>query len=140
MATKVSAKEAYTKVEQYGTKKANAEVRVVKNFPMNKHVRQGDVYLTRIEKPADLSGYVAYKDNQIAKGETKGSRHIIAGNVNMFIKKDMDRMETETLGPVIVAEESFKLTHPEHAHFDIPAGTYQVTYQLNFAKQARVRD
>jgi hypothetical protein len=43
-------------------------------------------------------------------------------------------------GPIIEATEAFMIQHPEHAHFQLPAGTYQVTYQLDFATRERVRD
>ena len=51
-------------------------------------------------------------------------------------------MTDPLLGPVIVADEAFTLTHPEHAHHRLPAGIYQVGYQLDVSEQERraVRD
>lgn len=139
MATKMTAEQAHKLVEAYG-EKARPDIRVVKNMKVGQVVRQGDVYLKMIKSPEIDESYAEYRNNQIAPGNTKGSRHIVSGNVKMFIKKEMSRQDNATTGPVISASEEFCVTHPEHAHMQLPAGDYQVTYQLNFAQQHRVRD
>jgi hypothetical protein len=50
-------------------------------------------------------------------------------------------MQTELVGPLVVSKDRFELTHPEHAHFSLPAGTYQVIYQGDWQGQMnRARD
>jgi hypothetical protein len=46
----------------------------------------------------------------------------------------------QMLGPVVVACGPWTVTHPKHSHHDMPAGTYQVTYQLDRQTHRRVED
>lgn len=39
-----------------------------------------------------------------------------------------------------VCGEEFVLTHPEHAHHQLPAGRYQVTYQADMVSMRAVAD
>ncbi len=113
---------------------------------------QGDIYVHCVKPGSVKAGKPWGSGRQVAVGHNKGSRHVAEGNVKVFEIEDarevadrllpcMDaRARTECLGPVVVAEESWTLTHPEHAHHVLPAGTYVVTYQLDAATMRRVQD
>ena len=128
-------------ISEFGHK-ANSDVRVIsaEQMTVGKSIRQGDIYITRLKDapkgvvplaPTSESGY------QLAPGNTKGSRHCVSStNVKAFTLEKPGITD----GPVIVASDRFSLTHPEHAWFDLPAGTYQVTYQLDFVRQQRSKD
>jgi hypothetical protein len=132
--------EVHADLERQAAEKNTQEMRVIENIPMGKAIRQGDVYLRRIEKVPSEAIH-STNDLQLAPGNTKGSRHILqqSSSLRMFINPN----ETNALqGPIIVSDEKVVLTHPEHAHFTLPAGIYSTTYQRDFAQEeiARVRD
>jgi hypothetical protein len=136
MTATATASKAHATVHDFATKQASDKMRVIKEIPVGKCVRQGDVYIKRINKPKDLKDMPAFNETQLAPGNTMGSRHMVTGDVKMFKKADADQFT----GPVIVSKTGFTVTHPEHAHFQLPAGTYQVTYQLDWATQQRAKD
>jgi hypothetical protein len=118
--------------------------------------RQGDVYCHPIKsRPAAWSVENAGNSRQVATGQTVGSRHMAEGPVKIYWPEKatdaaamcpvrMDKLDRslipEALGPVIVAEGPWTLTHPEHAHHAFPAGTYLVTYQIDLRTLRRVVD
>ena len=107
------------------------ECRVIDSMEIGQAIRQGDVYLVKVkEKPADL---VPTLDLQIAKGETKGSRHILEQTPTLKVYKL--KSPSPLQGPVIESKERINLTHPEHAHFSLPAGCYTSYYQQDFAAE-----
>lgn len=108
-------------------KKADATVRTIRTFPVGKHVRQGDVYLCRIEDGTKVGKVRGSR--QVAVGTTVGSRHIAEGALKVYESMGFAQFEPEFVGPVVVAEEPWTLTHPEHAHVKAPAGTFQCIYQ-----------
>lgn len=109
-------------------------------------VHQGDVYLHRVADDHPRGDKLGTR--QVAVGTTVGSRHIVEGDVEVFAGKKLPpgvkvpswTTERDLLGPVVVAKEAFTLTHPEHAHHRLPAGTYQVTYQADYTTRSRVQD
>jgi len=113
----------------------DAELRYVNEMAINQFIQQGDIYIQRVEK---IEKGKKIHDLQLAPGTTKGSRHILAD-----FKGDIYTREGDALtGPAIEAKERFTLTHPEHAHYSLPAGKYVVTYQRDFEQEQiqRVRD
>lgn len=112
------------------------DTRIVDAIAVGQAIRQGDVYLLRIERPAALGAMIA--DRQLAPGTTQGSRHVLGDGPGIHAGGSDDPL----LGPVIIADERFVLAHPEHAHFSLPAGCYQVRYQqdLREAERRAVRD
>lgn len=134
--------------------KSSPELRFVDKIEVGEHVRQGDIAILCIgngkltealkkEKKARLG---AETDNhQLAPGTNKGSRHILAPtkakSLTVFTPAQ-GRPEIE--GPIFETTERVTITHPEHGHISIPAGTYQVDYQVDHrseeAKQRRVQD
>lgn len=108
-------------------KKADATTRTIRTFPVGKHVRQGDVYLVRVDDKTPRGKERGSR--QVAVGTTVGSRHIAEGELKVYEPVGFQRFEREFVGPLVVADEPWTLTHPEHAHVKAPAGTYQVVYQ-----------
>lgn len=114
------------------------EIRNVDAIAVGEWIRQGDVYLERVSKrPSEWKEKT--KNRQLAPGATQGSRHILAAGPTIYAKPTGADI---LLGPVIVAKDRFVLEHPEHAHFSLPAGTYQCRYQQDYAEKERraVRD
>ena len=120
------------------------EVRRVPSLAIGEHIRQCDVYLQRIKSCHPK--WLETKERQLAPGNSAGSRHVITGpSVQVYAPpagQTVDRRgnHPRLLGPQINAPEGCTLTHPEHAHFELPPGSYQVSYQLDWAQQQAVRD
>lgn len=117
--------------------------RKIRNIEVGEYCRQGDVYITRIDKLTP--GWRPSTNRQMAPGTSPGSRHIVSAGPKLFASPEtMPRIDTKygttLLGPQIHAEKGFTLTHPEHAHMQLPAGDYQCSFQLDFANQRAVRD
>lgn len=109
-------------------------------------VRQGDLYLVCI---ADAETNPT-KDRQLAPGTTQGSRHIVKGRCVVGIP---DReavasavnaacrgaaIPTELVGPVIHCKGAVTITHPEHGHKVLPAGsTWATVYQRAYGEEIR---
>lgn len=125
----------------------DAEVRVTTSLDIGEGIHQGDVYIFKVSPKTPRGD--AWGSTQVAVGNTVGSRHVACGSrVSVFAGKELpsfvklrDWIESnQVLGPVVVAEEEWVLTHPEHAHHQLPAGTYQVLYQADGRTQRAVTD
>lgn len=124
------------------------------SLAIGERVRQGDIYLIRV--PNDHEHGKPWGSNQVAVGNTIGSRHVAVGNVDVFagvpsaIKSMFPKWSDEQLqaccGPVVVARGTWDLQHPEHPHHEIgqasttDVATYQVTYQWNAHTMQRSQD
>lgn len=73
--------------------------------------------------------------NQIAIGDTQGSRHCIdnLNNVEVFQKTNPGMLD----GPVLLVKSPITITHPEHGHVELPIGCYEITYQKNLDAEER---
>ena len=128
--------------------KADAEVRVIRRMEAGSAVQQGDVYLHAVEADHPRGKRLGKDSVQIALGTGNGARHMVEGEVEVYegtrlpetVKPPLNAEAREVTGPVVVAKKPFKLTHPEHAHFALPAGTYQTTYQYDPRTMRRVQD
>lgn len=120
--------------------KANTQaVRHIEMMPIGAVVRQGDLYLHRVADGHSRGAVRASK--QLAPGVTMGSRHMAEGKITLYEGTAAPpRTNRPEIGPVVVALERWAVTHPEHAHYSLPAGTYQVTYQLDPRTNQRVQD
>lgn len=130
--------EIQKEIKQDAETNCDEDNRIIDKIEVNQFIRQGDIYLTRIDKMPE--GKVI-NELQLAPGTTKGSRHILSQDfVGRVIMPDTKESELE--GPSIEAKEGFTLTHPEHANFKMPSGNYRVTYQRDFLQEEirRVRD
>jgi len=125
------------------TAKVRPEVRHISKMTIGQAVRQGDCYIVRISmthKPG-----MPRKDFQLAPGTSRGSRHIATGEkIEVFEASAIPRRSginsRALLGPVMVAKSRCLVTHPEHAHVDLPPGAYQILYQMDMQTQERVQD
>lgn len=134
MKTTLNAKDTFEKIEKAAATHT-AETRMVRTIAVGQAIRQGDVYLTRIDRKRPLAKTSVTSNRQLAPGSTPGSRHMVVGKVTIYAPKGDDALE----GPTIDATERFVLEHPEHAHVSLPRGTYQVTFQRDFASEERAR-
>lgn len=136
-------------------KQSTQEIRDCSQITEKEHSRQGDVYCHRIASRPAAWDILVTEHTQVALGATTGSRHIATGNVRVYWPKSKPEAAKECpislfpkdeqarlvcLGPIVEADESWTLTHPEHAHHCFPAGTYLVTYQLDWNTKREVRD
>lgn|SRR3990167_3690141 len=134
--------EAMKKIEEKAKELNRNEVRVVKNLPIGKAIRQGDLYVHRVADNHPIGDQL--KIRQIADGFTMGARHILKGDVKVYEGKALPKY-VNSRWPVgyafRVGSEGAVLTHPEHAHIDLcDEGLYQVTHQMDIRTMQRVSD
>ena len=114
------------------------DIRFIKKISVGQVVRQGDVYIHCVENNHPM-GHPCL--NQLAEGTSKGSRHIAERPATTYTGIQGPSWAGRCpLGPVIVSEDRFTITHPEHAHISLPAGTYQTTHQMDPRTLRRVED
>lgn len=125
--------------------RAFSETRIVDNIKVGQFVRQGDLYITRIEK-VNKTGHKVTAERQLAPGTNQGSRHTVNGDVTVYARAgdnlnvDRNTRGFTVMGPQLSSETSFRVEHPQHAHFLLPPGDYQVSYQVDPNQMARVMD
>lgn len=145
-------------VEKIASTTPDAEVRACRRIEVGHAVHQGDVYLHRVADAHPRGAELGTR--QVAVGTTVGSRHVAEGegvkvyagakvppSVDKWLAskaggqvEDKAAFRAAVLGPVVVATGPWALTHPEHAHHSLPAGCWQVTYQVDETTGERVRD
>lgn len=139
--------------------KGVADIRDNRGMVSGEVAHQGDIYVVKVDKLADLekilneeivraeSGkgvrantkfsnakFEETKDRQLAPGTTVGSRHCVEGEK---VKLSVTNREAwPLLGPVIEAKDEWRLTHPEHADHIMPAGTFVSVFQRMFDPEA----
>lgn len=106
-------------------------------------MQQGDIYIHPV--PMDHPhGPSMGAHRQLAIGDTKGSRHMIEGDVEVFYGTTApDYVDQATpLGPMFFVRSGLaKAPHPEHPEWQgITLGAYQVTHQINPLTGERVTD
>lgn len=130
------------------------EVREMKTWPVDRVVRQGDVYFLRVAD--NWKHGKATKNRQIVDGTSQGSRHIVEAGPTLHApngapdwlfaetaKKlgvSQEKLVKALMGPSIKASKAFKITHPEHAHIEAPCGSYITWSQMDARTLQRVRD
>lgn len=118
---------------QRESKRHRADVRHVASMSPGECARQGDVYLTMLDRlPAQLGKKT--EQRQLAPGTTQGSRHIVAASCGATIYEPAAGASA-LLGPVIDSPGRLLVEHPEHGHLDLPRGVYQATFQRDYAKE-----
>lgn len=126
-------------IEEKAKALAVQDKRVVVKMDIGKVVRQGDIYLHCV--PGGHKHGNELKTRQLAMGESMGSRHIAEAPARVYEGlRAPDWSLTDLLGPCIVSDLPFTISHPEHAHIDLPAGVYQVTHQMDARTKKRVID
>ena len=110
-------------------------------------VRQGDLYLVCIESLP--SGNRAPR--QLALGDTQGSRHCAEGECVVYAPKSPAAVSKligvacrgaevpeQLIGPLVECVGETTITHPEHGHRILPAGTtWAVVFQRAYADEVR---
>jgi len=100
------------------------------------HIRQGDVQVERVEDSFAHGDIMSDSRQQLAPGDSVGSRHIVEGDVTVFAPKSTDPID----GPVFkVGSNGAELTHPEHRNFMFKEGTYRCTFQQDFLAEEKRR-
>lgn len=135
-----------TEIEKIAKAVPDTDIRICRRIEVGRAVQQGDVYLHRVADNHPRGKELGTR--QVALGTTVGARHVAEGKVAVYEGKQLPEWVTEPdwlepgalLGPVVVGLETWPLTHPEHPHHRLPAGTYQVTYQADYATRKRVVD
>jgi hypothetical protein len=140
MNTTMSAREAINHITEQATFKAKGDDRRV-NLAVGKHGRQGDIYICRV---ADTHARgEEQKDRQLAQGESRGSRHIAEAPAKVYVGTTAPANALNSrlfLGPCVVSESEFMISHPEHANVILTAGTYQIVHQMDALTLKRVQD
>lgn len=108
-------------------------------------VRQGDLYIYALPGIPEKGVKPISAEMQLAPGTTQGSRHCLnsLNGVKMYrqVNADNTPIENPLQGPIMDLAEPCTVTHPEHAHIQLPPGAYVVTYQRDLSKEsARVLD
>lgn len=137
-------------------KESTQDVRDVSAMKAGEHSRQGDVYIHRIKGIPSAWDVEVKEHRQVALGQTMGSRHCADGAkikvlwpksredavaqcpISLF--KDNDDFKRAAIGPIVVAESEWTLTHPEHAHHKFGPGIYFTSYQIDYNTKREVRD
>jgi len=126
------------------SKSADHQLRFIAEAKPGEWARQGDCYLLRIA--ARDMAWQHTDNHQLAPGVSNGSRHVAEDKVLVFISNEsrlimqLPNGKALLLGPQLTCDERFLITHPEHAHYSLPAGAWQIGYQLDFTRQQAVRD
>lgn len=114
-------------------------VRHIESISVGQFVRQGDIYIHCVDE--NHAHGPATDNRQLAMGETQGSRHVIEGECAVMEGTTTPDWATRALlGPLVKLFKRGTVTHPEHAHVSLPAGTYQITHQMDARTLERVRD
>lgn len=139
-ATEKTATEAFQEVS---ASTPLTDTRFVDKMDTGQWVRQGDVYLVRIESIA--SGSKPTTNRQLAPGSTLGSRHTVGKDVEVFTDNRAGKVmkigiKHKCFGPQLRSDSHFLVMHPEHAHISLPPGCYQVQYQVDPMQMKQVAD
>jgi hypothetical protein len=101
---------------------------------------QGDVMFWRLETLPE-GAQPCKPMAQLAPGNTRGSRHVIADADLAKVGFHKIKGADELTGPILDVKEKVEVTHPDHGHVILPRGIYQIRYQRLYApKIKRVRD
>lgn len=110
---------------------ADAETRYVHTMDVGEVIRQGDIYITRVDTNHPRGKVI--QERQLAPGNSQGSRHVLEGDVDVYAPVGTNPL----MGPVFIVRGEARVPHPEHAHVVIrQVGTFQVTYQRDLAAES----
>lgn len=136
------------KIQEISNAPADDTIRITRRIEIGHAIQQGDLYIFRVADDHPRGDQIGKGSVQVAMGTGNGARHVAEGDIKAFagkklpegVKAPMDVEPGEITGPVVVAAKTWALTHPEHPHHRLPAGTYQVTYQFDPKTMRRVAD
>lgn len=132
---------ALTRIKKECKKSPDPVSYVGRELKEGDHHWQGDlaIIVTFEKLPPHREGWEG--GNQLALGNTRGSRHCILEPLNDELQLVTLRDRGALDGPIIVAKRKFTVTHPEHGDVTWPAGNYKIRYQRQFAEELkRVQD
>jgi len=138
-----SVKDAISEIEESAAKAVN-DVRYIEEHPSGPFGRQGDIYFDGIDEVP--TGAFAVDTNQLAQGDTMGSRHVATGDVLLYRPADYGQVISTTQGKcvrgfaMVVGGGRCRIEHPEHATFDLPPGIYQTDHQFDPVTETKVVD
>lgn len=122
------------------TIKSGAEIVFPRAASPGDYMRQGDVYITLLDKLPNSAVLVGKPSPQVAEGNTQGARHIMNSldGVKVFKKSDASVID----GPIldfrgISSTETRTLTHPQHGDVVMPCGEgmiFEITFQISHAE------
>lgn len=134
-----SAVQVLERIRRAAEKNKVSEPRKRKALEAQEVLRQGDIYVHR-EADDHPRGH-DFGTRQLVRGVTAGSRHVAEAPAKVYEGVQAPAYCRNTLlGPVVVSTKRLRITHPEHAALDLPAGTYQVTYQRDARTGGQVQD
>jgi glucose/arabinose dehydrogenase len=114
------------------------DVRFIKKMEIGQVVRQGDIYIHKVE---DTHKHGKEVGNKLAMGASKGSRHVAESPARCYQGTSLPSYAKEAfLGPLVKSDTRFTVSHPEHADVSRSGGCYQITHQLDARTLQRVRD
>lgn len=156
MKTIKSFAQAHAAIEHFATKEARQDTRDCTAMKIGQWSRQGDVNIIRIKEVPPAWDVEVKEHTQVALGQSMGSRHCADGSkikvlwpksrdlavaeCPIALFKDNDDFKRVALGPIVVAESDWTLTHPEHAHHKFGPGIYLTTCQVDWNTRREVRD
>lgn len=128
------------------------DVRFVRQHSVGEVTHQGDIYVHHVSDEHPIGKRL--ESLQLAPGTTKGSRHTLRGDVEVYegvalpatwrTPKWLKEMRVDphriALGPAFIVRSRALGPHPEHSDYSLPPGRYQVTYQIDRKTAQRVAD
>ncbi len=126
---------AFTRIRESAAGRTKPAAKVIDCLEPGDAIRQGDLYVIRLASLPEGAEVMAEAPMQLVPGRSRGSRHTITRETFAGCALYRLAATTELDGPVIVAREAFEISHPEHGHFVLPAGTYQVRYQRRWSSR-----
>ena len=134
----MTAVEAHQKIER-AAENNSPDIRNVREIAEGKAVRQGDIYIHRVADGHPHGKEMTHR--QLAVGSNMNARHVAEAPARVYEGTTAPKDCTTTLlGPCVVSDLPFTVSHPEHAHVNLPPGHYQVTHQQDARTLDRVRD
>lgn len=146
----LSAEKAFSKIQAAAEKIRNDEPATIGTVSLGDVIRQGDLYLVSIGGlPRTLR---RLKSPQLAPGSSRGSRHILVGDFEIFEPEPEHVMAliaraiaprtfesyVPLVGPVFRTHGQVEVTHPEHGNRLLPGGEcFAVIYQRAFGREVR---
>ena len=106
-------------------------------LPVGSFGRQGDIYLTLIDKPQETLRPIDKFNGQLAEGNNRGSRHIVnPQHVEAYQPIGRDIQD----GPILRIKQDTTLDHPDHGTVNFEKDTWvSVSYQVNVFADQRSR-
>ena len=102
-------------------------VRVVPVCRPGEGIRQGDVYVHALPFVPPHGRVLATR--QLVQAGSTSRGHVIEGDAALYERDRAGRFD----GPLLELRSRAVLTHPEHAPISLPAGWYDVRYQIDYS-------